>query len=129
MPAINERAIPLCEALNHAQATCHATRSAYRVGVTKGIGVHQRILQSKKQSLEWVNDELAGEQATFLAPQAGQESGRMADLVAYRGMIESVPEWPFTLSTYTRIALYVLIPIATWDVGLIAEEILDSFFN
>lgn len=92
-------------------------------------GVHQRILQSKKQSLEWVNSELVSEQATFLAPQAGQESGRMSDLIAYRSMVESVPEWPFTLSTYTRAALYVLIPIATWGVGLIAEEILGSFFN
>ena len=86
-------------------------------------------LQSKKQSLEWVNSELVSEQATFLAPQAGQESGRMSDLIAYRSMVESVPEWPFTLSTYTRAALYVLIPIATWGVGLIAEEILGSFFN
>jgi len=91
-------------------------------------GVHQRILQSKKQALDWANAELAGEQPTFLAPQAGQESGRMADLVAYRGMIESVHEWPFTLSTYTRVALYVLLPVATWSTGLVAEEILGSFF-
>ena len=91
-------------------------------------GVHQRILQSKKQALDWANAELAGEQPTFLTPRAGQESGRMADLVAYRGMIESVHEWPFTLSTYTRVALYVLLPIATWSTGLVAEEILVSFF-
>lgn len=93
------------------------------------FGVHQRILQSKKQALDWVNAELAGEQASFLAPQAGQESGRMADLVAYRGMIESVPEWPFTLSTYMRVALYVLIPVVTWGIGLVAEETLGSFLN
>jgi hypothetical protein len=52
----------------------------------------------------------------------------MADLVAYRGMIESVPEWPFTLSTYTRVALYALLPIISWGIGLVAEEFLSRFF-
>ena len=51
---------------------------------------HQRISQSKGRALGWVNAELAAEQPTFLAPRAGQESGRMADLVAYRGIIEDV---------------------------------------
>ena len=91
-------------------------------------GVHLRIRQSKEQALGWVNAELTAEQPTFLAPRAGQESGRMADLVAYRSMIESVPEWPFTLSTYTRVALYVLLPIVTWSIGMAAEEILDRIF-
>lgn len=92
-------------------------------------GVHQRILQSKKLALDWVNAELADEQPAFLKPETGQESGRMADLAAYRGMIESVPEWPFTLSTYTRLALYVLLPIVTWGIGLVAEELLGSIIN
>ena len=89
-------------------------------------GVHQRIRKSKEEALAWVNAELAAEQPTFLAPQAGQESGRMSDLVAYRSMVESVNEWPFTLSTYARIALYLLLPVVTWGVGLVAEEILGN---
>lgn len=90
-------------------------------------GVHKRIRKSKEEALAWVNTELAAEQPTFLAPQAGQESGRMSDLVAYRNMIESVPEWPFTLSTYTRVALYLLLPVVTWGIGLVAEEILGTY--
>ncbi len=88
-------------------------------------GVHQRIRQSKEKALGWVNAELSAEEPAFLAPRAGQESGRMSDLVAYRDMIESVSEWPFTLSTYTRVALYVLLPVVTWGIGLVAEEILE----
>lgn len=92
-------------------------------------GVHQRIRKSKEEALAWVNTELAAEQPAFLAPQAGQESGRMSDLVAYRSMIESVHEWPFTLSTYTRLALYLLLPVVTWGIGLVAEEVLGSYLN
>ena len=91
-------------------------------------GVHQRIRKSKEEALAWVNTALAAEQPTFLAPEAGQESGRMSDLVAYRSMIESVHEWPFTLSTYTRLALYLLLPVVTWGIGLVAEEILGRVF-
>jgi len=91
-------------------------------------GVHQRIRQSKEQALGWVNAELTAEQPTFLEPSADQESGRMADLVAYRSMIGRVSEWPFTLSTYTRVALYVLLPLITWGVGLVAEEVLGRVF-
>jgi len=91
-------------------------------------GVHQRIIQSKEQALGWVDAELSAEQLTFLAPRADQESGRMADLIAYRGMIESVSDWPFTLSTYARISLYVLLPIVTWGIGWVAEEILEQVF-
>ncbi len=47
----------------------------------------------------------------------------MADLVAYRGLIEDVPEWPSTTSTYTRFILYMLIPVAFWVLGVVAEEI------
>jgi hypothetical protein len=91
-------------------------------------GVHMRIRKSKAEALAWVNAELAAEQPAFLAPKAGQESGRMSDLVAYRSMVESVHEWPFTLSTYTRVALYLLLPIITWSIGLVAEELLGRVF-
>lgn len=90
-------------------------------------GVHLRIRKSKEEALAWVNAELAAEQPAFLAPKAGQESGRMSDLVTYRNMIESVHEWPFTLSTYTRVALYLLLPVVTWGIGLVAEELLGGY--
>jgi hypothetical protein len=86
-------------------------------------GVHKRICQSKEEALGWVNGQIAEQQVLFQGAQAGQPSGRMADLVAYRGMVQDVHEWPFTLSTYTRVALYVLLPVAVWGFGIVAEEI------
>ena len=86
-------------------------------------GVHKRICQSKEEALGWINDQIAEQQVLFQGAQAGQPSGRMADLVTYRGMVQDVPEWPFTLSTYTRVALYVLLPVAVWGFGIVAEEI------
>ena len=47
----------------------------------------------------------------------------MADLVAYLSLVERVPEWPFTTSTYTRLFLYLLMPLVFWSIGIVAEEI------
>jgi hypothetical protein len=92
-------------------------------------GVHKRICRSKERELGWVNREISVQQASFHDSSAGHHGGRMADLVAYRGMIEDVPEWPFTIKTFSRIFLYVLLPVATWGVGLVAEHILGRIFQ
>ena len=92
-------------------------------------GVHKRICKSKEEALGWVNAEISALRTVFQGEDASRQSGRMADMVAYRGLIESVPEWPFTLSTYTRFALYVLLPVATWAIGIFAETILTRIFR
>ncbi len=91
-------------------------------------GVHGRIRQSKEEELDWVNAKISNLRCSFQDPDGTRQSGEMADLVAYRGLIESVPEWPFTSSTYTRIVLYTLLPLLTWGIGLFAEEIVGRVF-
>ncbi len=86
-------------------------------------GVHKRIRQSKDAELDWLNDEISKQRSAFQSPDAERRSGEMADLVAYRSLIGNVPEWPFTTSTYTRLVLYALIPVASWGIGIVAEEI------
>jgi len=86
-------------------------------------GVHKKIRQSKEAELGWVNGEISKQRSAFRNQIAGQRSGEMADLVAYRSLIESVSDWPFTTSTYTRLILYALIPVASWSFGIVAEGI------
>ena len=88
-------------------------------------GVHRRIHESKDAELGKINEAITARRSAFQDPEAGQQSGEMADLIAYRGLIESVPEWPFTSSTYFRFILYMLIPVASWVFGVIAEEVVS----
>ncbi len=87
-------------------------------------GVHRRIRQSKEAALRWVNGEISKQLNAFENSDTGRASGEMADLVAYRGLVQGVPEWPFTTSTYTRLILYAFIPVASWSIGILAEGIL-----
>ena len=86
-------------------------------------GVHQRIRQAKDADLGWVNGEISSLRNQIKSKDSGAQSGDLADLVAYRGLIDSVHEWPFTTSTFTRLFLYALIPVASWGIGIVAEEI------
>jgi len=91
-------------------------------------GVHKRIAQSKEAELGWVVDEISKQRKALQNPDAGDQIGQMADLVAYRSIVEDVREWPFTISTYTRVFLYTLLPVASWGIGIIAEQIVSNAF-
>lgn len=86
-------------------------------------GVHQRIRQAKDAELGWINGEIRSLRIQLKSKNARPQSGDLADLVAYRGLIENVPEWPFTTSTFARLFLYALLPLASWGIGIVAEEI------
>jgi len=87
-------------------------------------GVHRRIRQSKDQEIERVNTEIEKQWRLFQNHDINRHSGDLADLIAYRSLIDGVPEWPFTGSTYARLVLYTLLPIAAWAAGQFAEELL-----
>jgi hypothetical protein len=86
-------------------------------------GVHKRVREAKQQELDWTAGEIARLRAGFGNGQPDGKSGELADIVAYRTLIAGVSEWPFTGSTYARMSLYALIPLASWGLGVVAEEL------
>ena len=91
-------------------------------------GVHERIRRAKEVELSWVNGEIVSCRRALQNSETGPRPGNIADLVAYRGLIESTADWPFTTSTYARLILYMLIPALSWGLGVFAEEIVGRTF-
>lgn len=87
--------------------------------------VRTRIAAAKRAEIGRVNRALAGERASLLAGEAAQP-GRIADLAAWRALVEAVPEWPVTLPTLLRSGLFVLIGIGSWLGGALVERILEA---
>ena len=87
-------------------------------------GVQKRVCAAKQAELAWIADRIAGLRANLALPSAGTRSGELADMVAYRTLIEQVPEWPITGSTSLRLFVYALIPLVSWGVGIVAEELI-----
>ena len=86
--------------------------------------VQKRIREAKQQELDWTAGEIARLRAGLASAQPDRRAGELADVVSYRTLIEGVSEWPFTGSTYVRLTLYALIPLASWGLGVVAEEVI-----
>ena len=49
----------------------------------------------------------------------------MADLVAYRSLVQGVREWPFDVSTLARFLLFGALGVGSWLGGALVERLLD----
>lgn len=87
-------------------------------------GVHRRVSEAKQAELDWTAAEISRLREGLANADPGRRSGDLADIVAYRNLVAGVSEWPFTGSTYARLFIYALIPLASWGLGVVAEELI-----
>jgi hypothetical protein len=57
----------------------------------------------------------------------GQKS--IAEIVAYKIVIENIRNWPFDNPTMIRFTLYIMIPLGSWLGGAFIERGLDLFLS
>jgi hypothetical protein len=87
-------------------------------------GAHQAIVAAKHVELEACTEELRALRDG--RPRAGRS---LADLLAWRTFVESVPEWPFDAPTRLRFALYLAIPLGSWLGGALVEKLVDRLLG
>jgi hypothetical protein len=91
-------------------------------------GVHARIRAAKLEELDRVNRAIRGDgealRGSALVEREATPS--LADLVAYRTLVESAREWPFNASTFRRFGLYLMIPLGSWMGGALVERLIDA---
>ena len=51
--------------------------------------------------------------------------GAIGDLVAWRGTVAAVPEWPLDAPTLRRFVLYLALPLGSWLGGAFVERVVD----
>jgi hypothetical protein len=94
-------------------------------------GVHLRIRAAKLDELDRVNRAILGDaealQESALAKREAMPS--LADLVAYRSLVDAAREWPFDASTVRRFGLYMLIPLGSWLGGALVERLIDGLLE
>ena len=95
------------------------------------LGVRARVRSVKQAELARIGAAIRGDDAalseTRIADRKGQLS--LADLIAYRGLVESAPEWPYDAPTLSRFVLYLLIPAASWVAAALVERGVDSLLR
>jgi hypothetical protein len=65
------------------------------------------------------------------APRAPEREPEptMADVIAYRGMIDAIHEWPVSTPLAARLALYAGLPLGSWIAGAMVERGLDALLR
>jgi hypothetical protein len=86
-------------------------------------GVHDAIAREKTQEIARVNEQIR------LARAGSGAQPSLTDWVAYRGLIESVREWPVDAPTLRRFALYLAIPLGSWFGGALVERMVDTLLG
>ncbi len=90
-------------------------------------GLHTRLVSAKQAALEEVNASIRDWQAA----DAGRDDkfsriSTLQPLLSHRDYLQSVPEWPFSLSTVGRWTLYLIIPPVTWVLAALIEIVVDG---
>ncbi len=93
-------------------------------------GIHYRIRTRKEEELERIR-EMIREQRNRLESKTlgGPVDLQLANLIAYEQRIAAAPTWPFDLSTYFRLGLYVALGLGSWLGAALVERVLDGLLN
>lgn len=94
------------------------------------IGVHARIRATKEDELRHVAAAIAGDESAWARTRIAKrrEVPTLADWIAYRGLVESISEWPYDAPTLSRFVLYLGIPLASWVAAALVERSIDALF-
>ena len=90
-------------------------------------GVHAAIRRAKRAEIEACNAAIRRRREALASEAAGTTAGpRLDELVAWRGLVAAVREWPFDASTFSRFALYLALPVGSWLGGALVERLVDA---
>ncbi len=92
------------------------------------IGMARRIQQRKEIELEGVQSVLKDLGPARDLAQSGDLS-KSAQLLSYRNFVQSVPIFPYNVTTIVRIGLFLLIPLWSWVASSMVDRGVGSFFG
>ena len=90
-------------------------------------GIRKKIKTAKGKELDWCRLTLKKSRDKLKTGAGSQQS--IAELAAYKTIIENVRSWPFDNPTLVRFSLYILIPLGSWLGGALVERGLDLFLS
>jgi len=89
-------------------------------------GVRERIRQAKRREIEACDERITLLRGMWDEPPGSPgESGKLADVIAYRALIDDVSEWPIDLPQLGRFTLVFGLPLASWVAAAFVERLID----
>jgi hypothetical protein len=86
------------------------------------------VKQAKRRELEGVDREIEKERGPLLEGRS-PDSARLGSLVAWRGLVDGVDEWPLTAPAAIRFGLFILLGLGSWLGGALVERGVDALMG
>jgi len=95
------------------------------------LGIRERIRGAKREALEECRERIRSLRDAWKpgSNQTRAKGAGLADLLAYRSLVESVPEWPFNAPSLRRLLFYLAIPLGSWISGAMVERGLERLLD
>jgi len=95
--------------------------------VVSAAGVRAGLRDAKHTRLQQIDARLRDEGERALRPAGDTPAdARLANLVAYRGYVAGVPEWPLAAQSLVRFAMLAVLGLGSWLGGAVVDRILDA---
>jgi hypothetical protein len=93
-------------------------------------GPQRAIAAARREALAAVDARIARAGGALAAGREPADAGvRLADLVAWRAVLEQVREWPIGASSLARAALITALAVGSWLGGVLVERAVDRVFG
>ncbi len=92
-------------------------------------GVHHMIRKEKERRLVFCRDRLRSLQTDSLTHLNSSVAREFADVLTLRSHLRDVREWPFDISVFARLAVYLVIPVGSWAGAALVERLLNAFLD
>jgi hypothetical protein len=103
---------------------------AAAVGILLPVrGVHHIIRDEKQRRLAACRDRLRALQEDFGSQLHTPVPRELVDVLTLGSHLEEVREWPFDISVFARLALYLVIPLGSWAGAALVERMLNAFLG
>jgi hypothetical protein len=90
-------------------------------------GIRRKIRVAIDQELDWCRQALKIARDEMKSDASKQQS--IAEIVAYKSLVENTRIWPFDNPTLVRFTLYIMIPLGSWLGSAFVERGLDLFLS
>jgi hypothetical protein len=101
------------------------------------LGVHRRLVAAKQAELDRVTERIRRAVSVEAAPRHAvsveaappTSQARLADWIAYRGLVEDAAEWPLNVPALVRSLLFLALGVGSWLGGALVERLLGAFLG
>ncbi len=99
------------------------------VVILPATGIRRRFVEEKGQQLEKVRARIADRSAAVMDGSISSESSNLPELLSWEQRLQQTRVWPYDMTIYLRVFLYVSIGLSSWIGAALVERFIDAFFG